>query len=184
MTFTPRVANVLSVYRSATADDLREGMAWYPAAHATAKRIARRNVVKGAGVIAALSPMMDWDCNVRQAAIAFEEGTAMGLGLDRNCIKATRIMQGENPDDVLRGDKVRAFYATILDPLGFPIPVIDRHAFDIAIGKVTDDAARSVLQRKGMYEAFGNVYVAAAKRAGIPAPAMQAITWVTWRKNK
>lgn len=181
---TPTTKNVLAVYDSATADQVREGLSWYLDAHRFARSLDRRNPARAAGVIAALSPMMGWDANKRQAAIAFEEGTAMGLGLDNNCVKATRILHGENPLDVLGGRKVVSFYNTILDPLGFTIPVIDRHAFDIAIGKVTDDAAKSILGRKGMYDAFGKVYVNAAKRAGISAPQMQAITWVAWRVMK
>lgn len=182
---TPTMKNVLSIYDAATADQVREGLAWYLDAHRFARSLDRRKPARAAGVIAALSPMMNWDANKRQAAIAFEEGTAMGLGLDNNCIKATRILHGENPLDVLGGNKVRAFYATILDPLcTSTIPVIDRHAFDIAIGKVTDDAAKHILGRKGMYDAFAKVYVNAAKRAGISAPQMQAITWVAWRVMK
>lgn len=180
----PTTANVLSVYERATADHVREGLSWYLDAHKVAKRLSRHKISRGAGVIAALSPMMEWEQNKRAAEIAFAEGTAMGLGLDGNCVKATRILHGENPLDVLGGDKVRAFYQTILDPSTFAIPVIDRHAFDIAIGKVTDDAAKKVLKRKGVYQEFGNVYVLAAKRAGIGAPQMQAITWVAWRDFK
>lgn len=180
----PTTANVLSVYSRATAEQIRFGLVWYVEANRIARSLDRRRPNRAAGVIAALSPMMNWDSNVNAARAAFAHGTAMGLGLDNNCVKATRILHGENPLDVLGGNKVRAFYNTIADPLSFTIPVIDRHAFDIAIGRVTDDAAKSVLGRKGMYEEFGKVYVNAAKRAGISAPQMQAITWVTWRAEK
>jgi len=188
-TDSPSVANVLAVYNGASADNLRWGMAWYPTAHTDALSVNPRGrgvsrIVKAAGVIAALSPMMNWDSNVAQARIAFREGTAMGLGLDNNCVKATRILYGEHPLDVLGGDKVRAFYNTIVDPRGFDVPVIDRHAFDVAVGEVTDEKRRGILGRKGVYNLFGQAYIDAAKATGISASQMQAITWVTWREAK
>lgn len=108
----------------------------------------------------------------------------MGLGLDGSCVKATRILAGETPLDVLGGDKVRAFYATILDPHGYDVPVIDRHAFDIAVGRVTDEKARATLSRKGEYARFGEVYIDAARSVGVSSSQMQAITWVAWRRLK
>lgn len=184
----PSVANVLSVYFSASADNLRKGLSWYLDANSFARQSAEEfgfTVEQTTGVIAALSPMMKWGPNKAQALVAFQHGTAMGLGLDPNCVKATRIMNGEGePLSILGGNKVRAFYSTILDPHGFSIPVIDRHAFDIAVGEVTSEKARGALSRKGMYDAFGAVYVDAAKVAGIGAPQMQAITWMQWREDK
>lgn len=184
MTYDPTVANVLSVYGLASADDLREGLSWYFTAHDLAAILSPADRAMGAGVIAALSPMMGWETNMRQANLAFERGTADGLGLTRNTAKANRILAGENPLDVLGGDKVRAFYSTILDPRGYDVPVIDRHAFDIAAGRVTDEAARSTLSRKGQYARFGAVYVDAARAVGVSASQMQAITWVAWRRLK
>jgi hypothetical protein len=77
---------------------------------------------------------------------------------------------------------VRAFYLSILSPEDYSVsPVIDRHAFDIAVGKKTDDKTRGILSRKGIYESFAEVYREAAKIAGIGSAQMQAITWVEWR---
>lgn len=189
MTYTPLVSNVLSVYSLASGEDMREGLSWYLDAHNYANILTDTydyslHPTAAAGVIAALSPMMGWEANKRQAALAFERGNADGLGLKRNCDKANAILDGALPLDVLGGNKVRAFFSTILDPYGYDIPVIDRHAFDIAVGMVTDDAARSTLSRKGVYQNFGEVYVDAAKTAGVSASQMQAITWVAWRKIK
>lgn len=184
MTDTPLVSNVLSVFSLASADNLREGLSWYLDAHNFARILDPNNVERAAGVIAALSPMMGWDSNKKQAAIAFERGNAAGLGLSRNCAKAQAILDGGKPLDILGGDKVRAFYSTILDPFGFSFPVIDRHAFDIAVGEVTDEKRRGALGRKGIYAAFAEVYIDAAKVAGVSSSQMQAITWVAWREMK
>lgn len=184
-THTPTVHNVLAVFGAATADQIREGLAWYLDAHNFATILDPSNVSRAAGIIAALSPMMGWEANKVQAGRVFERnGDASGLGLSRNCAKAAAIYNGAEPLSVLGGDKVRAFYSTILDPHGYSIPVIDRHAFDIAVGRVTDEKARGTLSRKGEYDRFGEVYIDAAKVAGVSSSQMQAITWVAWRAMK
>lgn len=184
MNLTPLASNVLDVFSTADPETMVEGLEWYNDAHAFANYLCPYKPSKAAGVIAALSPMMGWESNKKQALRAFLNGTAEGLGLTRNCVKAERILYGADPLTVLSGNKVRAFYSTILDPNGFDIPVIDRHAFDIAVGRVTDDVTRSLLSKRGVYDAFGMAYVEAAKRAGVSASQMQAVTWVAWRKTK
>ena len=191
MTDTPKVSNVLAIYNVATADDIRHGMAWYLDAHNYAHILAggnrgrfghARKVSLAAGVIAALSPLNHWENNKRKAAQLYaQNGDGTGVGLKRNVAKAIEIYNGADPLDVLGGDKVRSFYLTILDPSGDHSPVIDRHAFDIAVGERTDDKRRGILGRKGVYEEFANVYREAAIIAGTGAAQMQAITWVAWR---
>jgi len=193
MTYTPTVANVLAVYNGASAQNMRDGLSWYLDAHnlcRTAGGGRAWNVRRNAGIVAALSPMNHWENNKRKAAmviskrgaITFAENGSNGIGLADNVRKAIAIYKGADPLDILGGDKVRAFYATILDPTGDITPVIDRHAFDIAIGMRTNDAARTALGRKNVYSEFARVYREAAQIAGIGAPQMQAITWVTWRE--
>lgn len=181
----PSVENVLGVYNNSTAANLREGLSWYLDAHNFAKILDPFNVPRAAGIIAALSPMNGWENNKNKAALLYRQnGDGTNVGLKTNVAKAIRIYTGENPEDVLKGDKVTAFYRTILDPFGDIEPVIDRHAFDIAVGQVTDDKTRGMLSRKGVYSQFATVYREAAKIAGIGAAQMQAVTWVTWRELK
>lgn len=182
---TPTVDNIIHVYLSASDSDYAAGMAWYDDAHIFAKSLDPVRFHRAAGVIAALSPMNGWKNNKRKAAQLYSQnGDGTGCGLLRNVAKATLIYRGEDALDVLGGDKVRAFYATIVDPYGDHEPVIDRHAFDIAVGRVTDDETRAQLSRKGEYERFATVYREAALLAGIGAAQMQAITWVAWRSRK
>lgn len=187
---TPTVDNVLSVLDSASDQARSEGLTWYPRAREAAHMMDKR-FHRSAGVIAALSPMNEWENNKRCAELiyAFEgnitinpDGTN-GIGLSRNVDKALRIYRGEDAMDVLGGRKVRSFYLTILDS-SYHIPVIDRHAFDIAVGMVTNDKARSILSRKNVYEAFANVYREAAMLSGLGTAQLQAITWVAWKERK
>lgn len=188
MTDTPHVSNVLAVYNGASADALRDGLAWYLDAHNYASLLSLNyevSVPQAAGIIAALSPMNGWENNKRKAAQLIAQGHGEGCGLYRNVAKAMEILLAGwdvDPLDILGGDKVRAFYQTILDPTGDTTPVIDRHAFDIAVGERTDEKRRGILGRKGVYQSFADVYREAAIIAGIGAPQMQAVTWVAWRE--
>jgi len=175
--------NILSVYRRATLDDINEGMDWYSDAHEFARTLDS-NIQRSAGIIAALSPMSGWANNKAKARQFYvQDGDGTGIGLFRNVRKAVRIYRGEAPLDVLGGEKVRAFYQTIVDPEGDHNPVIDRHAFDIAMGRVTSDKERSTLSRKGEYARFADAYRVAAKSLDIGTAQLQAITWVTWRNE-
>lgn len=194
MTDSPNVANILAVYNGATADNLRFGLQWYSIAHREALRMGggrAHHLERNAGIIAALSPMNGWTNNVRKARllvslrgrITVVKGQPNGIGLGANVAKAIAIYNGADPLNVLNGDKVTAFYRTIVEPTGDIDPVIDRHAFDIAVGEQTSDKRRGALSRKGVYQEFAAAYREAAAIAGIGAPQMQAVTWVQWRES-
>jgi hypothetical protein len=100
-----------------------------------------------------------------------------------NMRKAQLCLDGVEPLAVLGGKKVLAFYASILNPQGDSV-CVDRHAYDVAVGRVTNDDARTVLALVGAYEQVAEAYVRAAQIAGIGACALQAITWVAWRAQK
>lgn len=185
----PSAENVVAMFKLATGAEIIHGMNWYRDAHDIAGRIAKGDYAMGAGVLAAMSPMMGWDRNVEVAENAFRDGKASG-GLKRNCEKSDKIMSGDNPLDVLGGDKVRNFYLAILDPENSIGVVVDRHAFDIAVGEVTNDKTRGALSRKGIYEKFSQAYIIAAEIVSlelgfkVSGCQMQAITWVAWRRLK
>lgn len=181
-------ANIVRVWEQATVKEMSEGMDWYRDAHALAVKLSPESPRHAAGVIAALSPMMDWGQNVNLAVRAYRDGYASGA-LSQSVSKATRILNGEDPDAVLGGNKVRAFYGVIADPTSDAV-VVDRHAFDIAVGRVTNNDSRHALGRKGVYETFANAYVRAAKTISkqtgmdVSASQVQAVTWTVWRRLK
>jgi|SRR6478752_1248639 len=181
----PSVENVIACYLSATEAEVKHGMDWYWDANCEAQTLGGPFWHRAAGVIAALSPMNGWANNKAKAAQLYRQnGDGSGCGLYRNVAKAVRIYNGEDALDVLGGDKVRAFYLTIVEPDGDHGVVVDRHAYDIAVGTVTDDVTRQSLARKGEYDRFSDAYREAAILAGIGAAQMQAITWVAWRRAK
>lgn len=185
----PNAARILDVYRQATLQELQDGLDWYRDAHAIAVALDPARPHAAAGVLAAMSPMTGWGQNVNLAARAYADGRATG-GLFRNCAKADAIMAGAEPEDVLGGDKVCNFYKAIADPSDGSAVVIDRHAFDIAVGRITNDKSRTALGRKGVYETFARAYVRAAKTVSaetgmdVSPSAVQAVTWCVWRRLK
>lgn len=187
---TIHTRNVTRAFRAATDDDRSAGREWYARAHALAVELDPADPRRGAAVIAVLSPMASWPRNVQLARDAYA-GRPIGC-LGRNADKARRILSGEDPDSVVSGDKVRAFWQTIADPSATDVPVtIDRHALDIAAGRVLDDATRGAhLRRKGAYAAAGEAYRRAARILSREtgeewtAPAVQAVTWTYWRRER
>lgn len=186
----PSVDNVLRVYRSASASHIWHGLTWYAEANAFAKSLDPHNVERAAGIIAALSPLSGWENNQNKATqlyaqsgrVCISENGGNGIGLWTNVSKAQKIYAGAAPLDVLRGDKVRAFFETIVNPFSHETtPVVDRHAFDVAIGKRTDNDTRKILDRKGVYAEFAAVYSEAARVVNIGSAQIQAVTWVAWR---
>lgn len=175
--------NILRTYEAATPIEAARGHEWYDLAHLFADKISHGEIKKGAGVIAALSPQKDWLENMYLAQRAFEDGRASGH-MGAFVKKADRILDGEEPLDVLGGNKVRAFYKLILDPTNAHDVCIDRHAFDIAVGEVTDDKARKVLERARGYDLIANLYRQVAKKVEVLPSQLQATTWVSWRKAK
>lgn len=186
---TPTKENVLDMYSRASFYAWSTGMGWYEVANDTAKSMDKR-FHRSAGVIAALSPMNEWENNVAKARALYAidgqvvpiKGQPNGFGLGDNVRKAVRIMRGEDALDVLGGPKVRSFYLTIVDPMADTDPVIDRHAFDIAIGMRTKPEVKSILSRKGVYDSFVRVYREAALDLNLTPRQVQAITWTAFKE--
>lgn len=178
---TTYAENILAVYSRATAEDVNEGMSWYCTANALARELSPDDVWRGAGVIAAFSPVCPWKRNVELARNAFATGIATGHTAVM-CGIAQRILDGEHPLDVMNGDKTRAFASAIADPFGSQIATIDRHAHDIAMGRVFTDKERKIGKR--IFRIMSAHYREAALDQGISVSQIQATTWVVWRREK
>ena len=181
------VQRIMEMYQKATPEFKEGGHSWYEKAHDIAAKMTPGQVEKGAGIIAALSPQTGWGRNLMLAGQMIKTGTAKHT--TDSLQKAERILQGEHPLDVLRGQKVTSFYKNIVDPSD-PNPVtIDRHAHDIPMGiafrgpkKSTEKGPELGLSEKGRYEHFVDAYKNASEQLGIAIPhKVQATTWVTHR---
>ena len=144
--------NIVDAYHSASPASHAEGDRWYTDAHGIAKQVSSllgsEDVKIGSGILAALSPQMEWGDNVTEAIQLCSTGKA-SRQTKVNEDKAILIAQRQDPDTILGGEKVVPFYHAILNPTGQDKPVIDRHAIAIYYGKpVTELQLSRVFGRK------------------------------------
>ena len=174
------VTNIRAVMADATRTEHAAGQAWYGEAKRLAFAICPTDMHRGAGVIAALSPLTPWGRNKELAVRAFADGKASGT-LSGNVDKANRILSGALPTDVLRGDKVYNFYLSII---GKSYGVcVDRHAMEVAYGVRFKDVDRPSLTHN-QYEKVADAYRAVARDdVRYSASEIQAITWLVWRRQ-
>lgn len=179
---TTQAENILRVYQSGTLAQIRTGAEWYNDAHALAVVAGKGDAWKGAGVIAAYSPLTPWNRNVELATDSLRTGYARRDTLSNSANAAQRILNGEYTLDVLKGDKVRAFAAAIATNGNSDIATIDRHAHDIAMGRVFDNNTRKIGKR--VFREMGESYAIVARELNLSVSQVQAITWVIWREMK
>ena len=172
------ILNIIKTYNSATESELQEGKSWYRVANSTAIELHPQ----GAAIIAALSPRKDWDSNV-QAAIELVNTGRTTATLPINKHKAIRIINGEDPLKVLRGNKVLAFHRALAGDI--TSVVIDRHAHRVYKGDKVTKVERRGLDRIGAYDFIADAYKRASNILGVPAQIVQSVTWVVVRnKNR
>lgn len=144
-----------------------------------------------AGVVAALSPLNQWQTQIdytpgiiSSALALIARGAsphpAISLSFFRNKDKAARILQGEKPLDVLGGDKVLNFYRNLTGDDN--AVTIDRHAIDIAgFSSLSADTGKLT---SGVYSRIAFSFRSAAHNLGLSPAGIQALTWCYWRECK
>lgn len=149
------------MHESAPAEVRASGMHWYEDVHeAVAKGVkgTSTDVRRGAGIVAAVSPQMDWEGKNIHAipelhsmrrddwdkVLRGDRTPLAGMSIkqadQKGLTKAHRLMEGEDIDDVLvrkGAPKTNSFAHNIADPdVAGPVTV-DGRAHDIAINKMT-----------------------------------------------
>lgn len=173
--------NIMSCYRRADARDRAFDAGWYADAQALALSLTPDDVWRAAGVLSALSPRKRWPQNVIIARRSLETGIAQGNMPMHNAI-AQRVIDGNHPLDVMKGDKTRSFTEAIATGGKGMIATIDCHAHDIAMGRVFPEKERKIGKR--VYREMAAAYRECAEYTGESVNAIQAITWVAWRKER
>ncbi len=182
------VDNILTCYFQATETDRAEGLTWYIRAHVWAKDKAMRYNIplkSVAGIMAALSPQCPWyknliDANEIMRSNTPDKVTTTTYNVNRQ--KAIDIKNGGEPLSVLGGNKTTDFYRCIERPENKGVAVVDRHAAAIAYGRALLKEERSKVSGP-LYYVIANSYRVAARVLGLLPSQLQAITWVTWRRN-
>lgn len=180
------VVNILAFYAESTADERANGFAWYPTAYAEAEAIEARTGIPAdtaAAVIAALSPQMEWNANVRWAnevCDAWVAGRPLPRrGLGNSLARAERALNGDR-EDIRRTKgtlKVRNFYGSIVAE---PNAVcVDRHAIRIVLG---DPLGTPPSLTDARYLLAAEAYREAARELRVGARHLQAVTWLVCKR--
>ncbi len=169
---------LLAVFDACTAAELAAGLDWYARAEREATALAAGtdlSVAQCAGIIAALSPRVTWSVNLAGAAAMVDAANAGRLepivaGMTANRAKAWRIALGEDPDAVLGGPKVRAFWANITGDY-------DAVTVDVWAARAAEGYSDPRAPKGARYSAIAEAYRRAAVARGIAPRSMQAAVW-------
>lgn len=166
---------IMSAYRQASGAIRAQGRSWYPDAERFARSVSAETGASRAtviGIIAALSPRIQWSKNKSFAArhVGGEDVPVLPLSAER----AGAIRSGATPLSVLGGPKTRAFYRNIM---GATDPVtVDCHT--MAVANWTTDADAPTHKQ---YRQIADAYRIAARECGETPRSMQAIVWIVAR---
>lgn len=184
--FDAIVANIESVYNvvkdAPNADSL---IAWYAIANQFCTALAQEynmTTAQTAAIVAVLSPQLSWEKNKLTAREFMRryvagEGFAGLMAYKANVAKACRIMDGEAPESVVSGRKVRSFFNNIMGDTS--TVTVDRHALHIALYGVdgADEKSGSITPTDKLYGLVEDAYRTVAENVGIAPMTLQSITW-------
>lgn len=176
------VDNLLAVYADADQDTQDAGIRWYDEAHCDlVQRCQQHNITipQAAAVVAVLSPGLSWGMNLKALdnLLAGQKPTGYGA----NVAKAQRVLAGVDPDTVVGGAKVSAFYHTLRDPATADAAVVDRHMIRAWLG--LHDQRGGYACSPAMMQRAASDIAHAAQQAGLPVHQFQAIVWLQIRKD-
>lgn len=169
----------LLYWEQASIETRLAGSGWYPVAHEEAKLLAahyKLSVVRAAAIIAVLSPLTRWLGNLEDAWAVCDGGKARH-SLPANVAKAQRLLEGDGILEVLRGQKVTAFWQSLAAPTTTPAVTCDSwmaRAFGLSQG--------DLFERKGVYTAVSNGVREAAYMVGVRPGTLQATVWLMVRE--
>jgi len=171
--------NIRDAWNAASDDQKARGAAWYTVANQLAEIVGNGDVRKGAGIISALSPRMQWDRNVKLAmsAMAGDEIHAMGASVR----KVEAILNGADPESVLpMSAKTGHFYRNMVDPTDTDAVTVDCWAYRVA----TDDWSAPGPKNAKDYSEVATAYRVVASELNEITNRVQAGTWNWARETK
>ena len=169
----PMVARLLAQWEAADAQARQQGLAWYSTARHEIARMAQDTgtpLPTACGVVAALSPRLQWAPNLRAARAVLERRTPTGV-FRSSLGKAMAIFRGQVPLRVLSGPKVRAFYRALMG---------DRRAAVVDVWVARAAGWTRELKEKA-YQRVADALAEAAAMVQVPVAWFQAVVWVAVR---
>jgi len=162
---------------------------WYGTAKQRLEEIGKQHGIELktlAGVAAALSPNNRWAQNVvdvKKWAAAYKAGTLTETSsagtFGKNRAKAFKILNGEDPEKVLQGPKVKAFYKALIGE--GDEPVIDFHMANILRGSGYKTTKETEGISAAEYKRLAQQLIDEASAAGMKPADYQAKKWIEHR---
>ena len=178
------VARILNAYDRASASDMADGERWYETARITADALAAGTGLtteQAAGVIAALSPRVRWETNVKAAAMIIAAARRTSVrpyvaGYSANIEKAWKIANGGDPEKILGGPKVTSFFANICGDE-------ESVTCDVWAARAAEGVSNKYAPSGKRYTLLANAYRMAASARDVSPMIMQATVWVFTRRT-
>jgi len=181
------IANIEKIWLKVPANLRRD---WYQNAHEFAQGLSvaipsGNSLSKACGIIAALSPLKNWDENKKIATQFIKTKRCKHTKAFED--KCHRILASNGTDgeilSILSGNKISSFYMNIRHPGRGEYVTIDRHAVSIAMGrKLPEDKLRGITDNQ--YKFFEDCYKALADKYQVKPEMVQSVTWEYWRTGK
>lgn len=183
--------NLIDLYEQSDAIERQTGMAYYDrqrerlAAWADGGRLPLRAVI---GAFVALSPNTSEAQNYKSLDRCIKivngqlppESKIVGYPLNRQ--KALYILRGAEPEIILGGLKVRAFFFNTLDPDDSRQVTVDGHMLGAWCKTRLVLRRNAQIHGKREYAAIVEDFQKASSCYNIPAPRFQAILWLAWKR--
>jgi hypothetical protein len=169
----------------ATDDQYNRGLGWYSGANSECLSVSDKIGVdpdRFIGAVAALSPQMRWEMNIREAEKLAVDSDHKPPTFGKCTEKAKRILLGENPIKTLNGQKTTAFYCCIADPLGTNRVAIDRHQIRLMFPDKTDNFRHKMLEY--FYPQMEEMHQELASKWDLRPHQVQAVTWNVQRESR
>lgn len=193
MRMTRELRCLLALWESSTPMEREEGRIYYPRQQGRLYARARENsryLYQAVGAFAALSPNNSEKITYQALDICMDivEGRApietKAPSYGRNKIKALQILAipSNKPEDILRGNKVRAFYFNTMDPEHSSEVTVDGHMKNAWRGKIASLKHHSSDVSNKEYIVIAHDFRRAAFLVGIPCTEFQATLWITHKR--
>ena len=170
--------------KQADDEEWSRGRRWYHEVNQTIGQWSKEFKVSKeicAGVIAVLSPMVEWSLNLKSAYRFIKtKGKVRGPGFDRNYDKAKQVLKGNL--EIIRGPKVKRFYETILNP-SFEEAVIDTQMIAAFYsGHAYRDDFKIMQGNEKRLEPIRKAVSELADEYGESVSTIQATIWLTFKR--
>lgn len=183
------LSNLMRLWDQATIDERKAGRDWYFSARRTVGKLAGKHNLPPstvAGIIAALSPGMEWDRNISETErfIKTRGNDAYSVYGRSNDDKARSILAHptESPLSFLGGPKTRAFYRTIMNPACDDNVVIDSHSWCAGLNRTNGRWDKTIRVTESRHWWMGRHYIECARRLGLYPSEFQATIWLVWKR--